>query len=107
LKKNATGGRRRKSGDELEQCRFATTAGADYGYELTWADVQFDVGERAQVSLAGRVKNLGNVFNPDDKVGRVLSCFGGGLCEIRHEIIAHLAALFISVRRALSTKGFS
>src|SRR5262245_26874681 len=68
LAENPPGGRRRKARDELQQSRFATTTGTDYGDELAVGDVQRNALERTDHPLARGSKKLGDVFNLDDRV---------------------------------------
>src|SRR5262249_33913101 len=68
LAENAPGRRRRKARNELQQSRFAATAGTDYGDELAVRDVQRDALKRADRALARSSENLGDVLNLDDRV---------------------------------------
>src|SRR4029077_14944621 len=65
---------RRKSRDEPEQRRLATTAGSDNRHELPGYDTQRDVLERADDAFGGCAEKFGNVFNLDDGLPRRLVC---------------------------------
>src|SRR5262250_2902587 len=57
---------RRKSRDEFEKRRFATTARSDNRHELPGYDAQRDALERADGAFGGSAKKFGDVFNLDD-----------------------------------------
>ena len=68
LAQNPPGGRRRKARDELQQSRFAATAGTDYGDELAVGNVQRNALEGADRPLARGSEKLGDILNLDDRV---------------------------------------
>ena len=66
--------------------------------------LQFDVGERLEIGLAGRVKDLRNAFDLNDTFKIVLRRVQSSLCALRHVMIAHFAAVFIHVQCTVSTE---
>src|SRR4029077_10289923 len=76
---------RRKSRDEPEQRRLATTAGSDNRHELPGYDVQRDILERADDAFGGSAEKFGNALDLDDWLAtrlvfntRLNRCFSHG-----------------------------